>query len=200
MGSITLNMNDTKNYVYNCILCISDFTLFFFCFKFFQYYYNIISNNCDDQFFFHFYKNQISFPINQYSVVHRLLINTLKMKSFLIVFIVAVGVCHATTTTYGERVYDQEAYRGYRAAADEVTTKSPMVASYHVPQYQHQQQVYAGPAQSYSYPSPAPKVKCPSSLLLSCGPAVAHVPCVAPPPSYHSAPAYGGSGSSHGGY
>jgi hypothetical protein len=85
---------------------------------------------------------------------------------------------------------------------------APAPAYQSAPAPQYQQTVHAGPAQSYSYPSPAPKVKCPSSLLLSCQPNVAHVPCVAPPPSYHAAPAYGGSsgssygssGSAHGGY
>jgi hypothetical protein len=56
---------------------------------------------------------------------------------------------------------------------------APAYQSAPAPQYQ--QAVYAGPAQSYSYPSPAPQVKCPQNLLLSCQPNVAHVPCVAPP-------------------
>jgi Vitelline membrane cysteine-rich region len=59
--------------------------------------------------------------------------------------------------------------------------------------YHHQQEVHAGPAKAYTYPSPAPKVKCPSSLLLSCQPNVAHVPCVSPPAGYgHAAPAHYG--------
>lgn len=37
--------------------------------------------------------------------------------------------------------------------------------------------VAAGPASSYTYPSPSPPVQCPTNLLFSCQPSVAPVPC-----------------------
>ncbi|KAG5666448.1 hypothetical protein PVAND_014476 [Polypedilum vanderplanki] len=67
------------------------------------------------------------------------------------------------------------------------------------PQNYHAKPVYspvhAGPPTSYTYPSSAPTVPCPTNLLFSCAPSVAPVPCQAvnyekPPPAF-ARPNYG---------
>lgn len=47
-----------------------------------------------------------------------------------------------------------------------------------------------GPAQTYSYPSPAPTIPCGQALVMSCAPSVAQAPCAAS--SGYGAPSYGG--------
>lgn len=49
--------------------------------------------------------------------------------------------------------------------------------------------VIPGPSYSFSYPSPAPQVKCGSNLLIGCSPTSQVVPCSA----HNPAPAYGSS-------
>lgn len=66
--------------------------------------------------------------------------------------------------------------------------------------YSHSSPSYApvGPSHSYSYPSPAPHVKCGGNLLVGCQPHVATVPCSSyhhqsyhhAAPSYHAEQSY----------
>lgn len=80
-----------------------------------------------------------------------------------------------------------------------LTAPSYSAPSYSAPSYSAKPSYapsYAGPATSYTYPSPAPPVPCPTNLLFSCSPNVAPVPCqaVSYQPAYkapsYSAPSY----------
>ncbi|XP_037034090.1 vitelline membrane protein 15a-1 [Bradysia coprophila] len=81
----------------------------------------------------------------------------------------------------------------FLAAFVAVTVAAPSYGgpSYGGPSYGAPAPVYGH--QVYSYPSPAPPVRCGSNLLVGCAPSVAHVGCGSySPPSYPSyGPSYG---------
>jgi hypothetical protein len=80
--------------------------------------------------------------------------------------------------------YDHSDSEEYDHSAPEYHQSAP---EYHqpAPEYEyHEAPVHVAPAHSYSYPSPAPTIQCPLSLLISCEPTVVHAPCVQSMPSY----------------
>lgn len=76
---------------------------------------------------------------------------------------------------------------GSSYSAPSYSAPSYSAPSYSAPSYSAP--AYSAPSHSYSYPSPAPHVKCGGNILVGCHPSVASVPCQSYSPSY-SAPSY----------
>jgi hypothetical protein len=176
-----------------CVQTENEYHIFFVC-----------SFKAESEFFFAIYRRvsilRIQFKSSNWSIIifikeknkKKNKLKVLIVAVVLSVFVAATVAQHYTLGTDDATIRrqfgtdnDEEHRQGeyHWTFANDGTLRyrksAPAYQSAPAPQYQ--QAVYAGPAQSYSYPSLAPQVKCPQNLLLSCQPNVAHVPCVAPP-------------------